>query len=299
MIWWTKSWNLITGCTKCSPACANCYAEVLHTQRHKALLAGKKMAPCYSTPFAMVRFHPERLTDPLHWRKPQMIFVGNMGDVFHEGVKDEWLDRLFAVMVLCPQHTFMLLTKRPERMQRFVSGMDTAHLAWMLNKDLSEAQIQANPHPWLLRNVLHGTTVWDQASMDETAKHMLKMPGGARLFLSIEPMLGPVVIPPDLLKLLGWVICGGETGAKARPMHPDWPRSLRDQCTSAGVPFFFKQWGEWAPWDFEYIDGARNVTGGRPHYKVDSFGAGEPKRVGTRKAGRVLDGQEWSEVPNG
>ena len=104
MIWWTKSWNPITGCTKCSPACDNCYAERLHTQRHKSLLAGKKMFECYREPFGSVRGFPERVSDPLHWRKPQRVFVGNMGDMFHEGVKEIWLDGIFAAMSMC-QHS--------------------------------------------------------------------------------------------------------------------------------------------------------------------------------------------------
>ncbi|MHC1701775.1 MAG: phage Gp37/Gp68 family protein [Humidesulfovibrio sp.] len=294
MIWWTESWNPIVGCTPISPACANCYAEKGHTKRHKAYLAGKlQNMPCYSTPFSTVRFLPERLDAPLHWRKPQRIFVCNMGDLFHPDVPDTWLDRIFAVMALCPQHEFMVLTKRPGRMQEY---LNFEYRRERIFKAADESD--AFNLGWPFGNVRFGATVWDQPSIDEAAKHLLKMPTGARLFLSVEPMLGPVIIPADLLARLSWVICGGETGKNARPMHPDWPRSLRDQCVAAGVPFMFKQWGEWAPWDFERTEGGFNKTNGRDHYKVDSYGRGEPKRLGKAKAGRVLDGRTWEEVPH-
>lgn len=338
MIWWTKSWNPITGCTPCSPACANCYAEALHTQRHKALLAGKKMASCYSTPFAMVRFHPERLTDPLHWKKPQMIFVGNMGDLFHDAVVSfAFLDRIFATMARCPQHTFMLLTKRPELVHEYLTFNNRFENVWMC------ARPNRIAHTWPLPNVWLGTTIWDQASADRAVPILLDTPAAKR-FVSVEPMLGPVDLTainmenegyysglyinslitstgnygetygqvPDWYGL-DWVICGGETGANARPMHPDWPRSLRDQCTSAGVPFFFKQWGEWEIASYEnghknpymefngaswvHNDGLVNGPSSKREDGREDTNPYAMVRVGTRKAGRVLDGQEWSEVP--
>lgn len=373
MIWWTKAWNPVIGCTKCSPACDNCYAEALHTQRHKALIAGKDIkAPCYSTPFAQVRRLPERLTQPLHWRKPQRVFVGNMGDLFHDAVVSfAFLDRIFATMARCPQHTFMLLTKRPELMHEYLTFNNRFENVWMCAKPNRIA------HTWPLPNVWLGTTIWDQASADRAVPILLSTPAAKR-FVSVEPMLGSVDLraayPEDFhycshcgwygsdtehcctmcdsgtpympdthgrcqnghdgyrteccpkcgedgryfafdsvhedseLKFaaLDWVICGGETGPGARPMHPDWVRSLRDQCQAAEVPFFFKQWGEWAVGaeDGEHRaiyltrDG-QDLFGMEEDDFAQHFDCSEVMlRVGKAKAGRVLDGQEWSEVPH-
>lgn len=359
--WWTKSWNPVIGCTKCSPACENCYAEALHTQRHKALLAGVPMSLCYAEPFGKVRFLSERLTEPLHWRKPQRIFVGNMGDLFHDAVVSfAFLDRIFAIMARCPQHTFMLLTKRPELMHKYLTFNNRFENVWMCAKPNRIA------HTWPLPNVWLGTTIWDQASADRAVPLLLSTPAAKR-FVSVEPMLGPVDLgrvgcertaEPDIFESnlqwwdalkggrwiadnfikgvesnleqfaysdsLDWVICGGETGKQARPMHPDWPRSLRDQCVGADVPFFFKQWGEWGPthenghgpvwWSFEnyvhYCNKAHThmskgdklicpdghvPTDGREDGK--SYPMYPTRRIGKAKAGRVLDGREWSEVP--
>lgn len=306
MIWWTKSWNPVIGCTPCSPACDNCYAEALHNQRHKALLAGKMMPDCYAQPFDQVRCLSERQAQPLRWRKPQRVFVGNMGDLFHENVADSWIFEIFAVMARCPQHTFMLLTKRPERMKQFVDETIANGMTW-------REGLTGRPLP----NVWLGTTIWDQASADRAVPLLLSTPAAKR-FVSVEPMLGPVPIEnylgwrgticpcccgsgqDDLSTCtcchgtgrygLDWVICGGETGPGARPMHPDWARSLRDQCQAAEVQYFFKQWGEWAPYDRGQIDSKTLAT----PCSLDS----PYVRVGTRKAGRVLDGRTWEEVPN-
>jgi protein gp37 len=370
MIWWTKSWNPIVGCTKCSPACANCYAEATHTMRHKALLEGKNIkGESYTQPFDQVRFLPERLENPLHWKAPQRIFVGNMGDLFHEDVEAFWLDRIFATMSLCPQHTFMLLTKRPDLMATYIRCLGERSKGWTL-----EDWRFPLPNVWL------GTTIWDQPSADRAVPILLNTPAAKR-FVSVEPMLGAVDLTPWLpgsyecaltcghregassrpevrcvqcgfqgadtyevwgagdtevcpecgagetepvcpecgtymvqehpdTQYLDWVICGGENGPGARPMHPDWARSLRDQCQSAGVPFFFKQWGEWVSFydrdidDPDWRDCPRcdvrteryvNLAGGHGFHgdRVHAM-----RRVGARKAGRVLDGREWSEVPS-
>ena len=340
MIWWTKSWNPVIGCTKCSPACDNCYAEALHTQRHKAKLAGAAMPLCYAEPFDQVRFLPERTWDPMRWRKPQRVFVSNMGDLFHQDVQDAWLDEIFEIMERCPQHIFMLLTKRPERMAEYLKE-------W---------------HP--LSRVWIGATIWDQASADRAVPILLSTPAAKR-FVSVEPMLGPVDLGPALdsswrrcrtcgaealaimdspecgcahpnyaepgepvadwvsLPALDWVICGGETGPRARPMHPDWPCKLRDDCEAAGVPFFFKQWGEWAYKDVDFsapyvphlscIDPqGRECALSRPkgdpwwilagndpwkHMDTRPDGVVSMLRVGHRCAGRVLDGRTWEELP--
>lgn len=366
MIWWTKSWNPVIGCTSCSSACDNCYAEALHTQRHKALLAGKDMAPCYSTPFAQIRRFPERLTDPLRWRTPQRIFVGNMGDLFHEGVPFAWLDQIFAVMALCPQHTFMLLTKRPERMAAYLARFSGAEEAKEMLMPLTQLPNRVGRGigtlGWPLRNVWLGTTIWDQASADRAVPILLSTPAAKR-FVSVEPMLGPVdlgqwigdydchacgnrfwagmdgcisagwhpregytdngapgcpycqhansgdatigqVVADDYAeRRLDWVICGGETGKQARPMHPDWPRSLRDQCQGAEVPFFFKQWGEFGEREVPgthtvYCHARRNFIDREPVGHEWNPDGKYMSKCGKGKAGRVLDGRTWEEVPH-
>lgn len=342
MIWWTKSWNPVLGCTKCSPACENCYAEALHTQRHKALLAGKKQAECYRKPFGQVQFLPERLEQPLHWKKPQRIFVGNMGDLFHEDVAGGWLDAIFTFMALCPQHTFMLLTKRPERMAKYINrfrkGEDWAdHLAdwadYLLGQEAECAvanSINEQLHEpfnvgWPMRNLWLGTTIWDQPSADRNLSDLFDTPA-AHYFVSYEPARGPVdftrVRTPagvtfDALAdhadsegpALNWGVFGGETGANARPSHPDWFRSARDQFLAAGVPFMFKQWGEWGdmPWRV-FAEKCGAITPDGQTYSPDAAafngeelpeGSSLRCRVGSRRAGRVLDGRTWEEVPNG
>jgi protein gp37 len=330
MIYWTMRCNPIVGCTKCSPACDHCYAERLHTQRHKALLAGKRMPECYSEPFDHVRFLPERLAQLQVGGEPQRFFACNMSDMFHSGVREEWQRAIFQAFAARPRHTFCVLTKRWRQMRDFITTHkpDYVHAAWPL------------PNVWL------GATIWDQASADRAVPVLLDTPAAKR-FVSVEPMLGPVDLGPGLdsswrrcrtcgaealalmdspecdcadpnyaepgepvadwvsLHALDWVICGGETGAKARPMHPDWPRSLRDQCQDAGVPFFFKQWGEWAPGE---EDGKHDhiiiTTSGADWDKLpmeelsrEMIRAKSMLRVGHRRAGRVLDGQTWEEVP--
>lgn len=325
MIWWTKSWNPVVGCTKCSPACANCYAETLHTQRHKALLAGKKQAECYRKPFGQVQFLPERLLDPLRWRGKQRVFTVNMGDPFHPDVTDAQLDQIVGIMACCWQHTFHLLTKRWERMHDYFAGLDAepdvadrlagavytatrsqdaeCHAANSINNLLATSHNVG----WPMRNLCLGATIWGQPSADRAVPILLSTPA-AKHFVSVEPMLGPVDLTHvrtasgitwDTLAdgtdaeglAIDWVICGGETGPGARPMHPDWPRRLRDQCQAAGVPFFFKQWGEW--WEYPYPNAKSFIVpkgngSGRKMY-----------RVGSRRAGRVLDGRTWEEIPNG
>lgn len=271
--WADRVWNPVTGCTKCSPACDNCYAE-----RMSKRLAGRFGYPA-DEPFR-VTLHEDKLFEPRFWANPARIFVGSMTDLFHPDVPFAWLDQIFATMGQCKRHTFLLLTKRPERMQEYLlQGCE-----------------------WRLPNVWLGTTIWDQASADRAVPILLSTPAAKR-FVSVEPMLGPVELGPrfrkslswsnySALDALNWVICGGETGPGARPMHPDWPRSLRDQCQAAGVPFFFKQWGEWSGILQRSLETriVPKADGSRSGWKMF--------RVGKKRAGRVLDGRTWEEVPN-
>jgi protein gp37 len=291
------SCNPIVGCTECSPGCANCYAARLASTRLRSTWQYKDLAvigdggvPRWN---GEVRFLPERLNEPRHWKKPRRIFVCDMGDLFHEKVHDEWIDQVFAMMVDCPQHTFQILTKRAERMRDYLRKVSVDQILQHV-RGLGAVLAMGNTLP----NVWCGVSVENQHFADERIPLLLETPAAVR-WISAEPLLGAVnlklwcrhreyddVVCPkcgdvrDRHGQLDWVVCGGESGPNARPMHPDWARSLRDQCQGAGVPFFFKQWGAYAPSDPTLRD-SRIV------------------RMGKKKAGRMLDGREWSEFPHG
>lgn len=289
--WATKTWNPITGCTKISVGCQNCYAE-----RMSKRLAGR-YGYDKDNPFK-VTLHPDRLGEPLKWRKPQMVFVCSMGDLFHKDVDRGFLCRMFDVMIVAEQHTFLILTKRPGHMKSFVGSC-----------------VHGVPS-----NIWLGVTAENQETANKRIPILLQIPAAKR-FVSVEPMLGPVnlynltlspethpglftVKPPDggwrtsalgnaLASNVDWVICGGETGPGARPMHPEWARSLRDQCVNAGVPFFFKSWG-----DYCYVDQMPRDTYAKLDAKANLAGHGDcekPWKVGKKRAGRLLDGREWNE----
>jgi protein gp37 len=259
-----------------SAACENCYAESIE-RRFSQKWYGEDWKPWTKANAAhSVRLHPERLEIPLRWREPRRLFVCSMGDLFHERVPEDFIVKVFAVMAKARKHTFQVLTKRAERMEMFVSTMSTHVRAEAKARGMrvrSQMQwIAADLWEWPLPNVWLGVSVENQRAADERIPHLLATPAAKR-FISIEPMLGPVDIQRWLdpkgapgycfdidnewwhdpgscsycRPTLDWVIVGGESGPKARPMHPAWPRSIRDQCQAAGVPFFFKNWGEWAP----------------------------------------------------
>ena len=234
--WTDETWNPVTGCTKVSPGCDHCYAERVTERFHGP------------GSFERVVLHPDRLDKPLRWRKPRKVFVNSMSDLFHEQVPDTFIGLVWQVMAETPQHTYQILTKRHARMRSFLNR-------W--------------PDP--LPNVWLGVSVEDQKWADIRIPALLDTPAAVR-FLSCEPLLGAVSLTrwlhggfgvagpwPDL----DWVIVGGESGPGARPMRPDWARSLRDECEAADVPFLFKQWG-----------------GIRP-----------------KAGGRELDGRTWDEYP--
>lgn len=296
--WADKSWNPMSGCSKVSPGCAHCYAE-----RMAKRLAGRCGYPA-DNPF-QVTLHPERLEEPLRWQKPSRIFVCSMGDLFHPLVPWAFTLDVWRIMEKCPQHQFMVLTKRPERMRLRVRDLVT----W--------------PNlPGILPNVWLGVTAENQQMADERIPLLLATPAAKR-FVSIEPMLGPVgltriqsnkhtvlnaldgcghysgpglsgqMLPSFLCNKLDLVILGGETGPGARPMHPDWARRVRDDCIEAGVPFFLKQHGEYLhesqlvrPHELWMYEKAR------PHLFDGHDGA--YIKVGKRAAGRLLDGREWN-----
>ena len=242
-----STWNPISGCTKVSAGCKHCYAETIANR-----FWGERK-------FAEVRCHPERLDLPLHWRKPRRIFVNSMSDLFHEDVPDKFIDRVFVVMALCPQHTFQILTKRPQRMHHYLSTFDWECVESPEVLTVSEDRVETSycTEPLPIPNIHLGVSVEDQATADERIPLLLQTPAAVR-WLSCEPLLSPVnigmylsrtnmpgfnLLPEfrDPLPGLDWIICGAGSGPHARPMDLDWARSLRDQCKIAGVPFFMKQ----------------------------------------------------------
>jgi protein gp37 len=234
--WTEHTWNPVTGCTKISPGCKFCYAEVL---AKRLQLMG---APGYQNGFK-ITLHPERLSDPLKRKKPTMWFVNSMSDLFHDRVPFEFVEKVFETIGATPQHRYQILTKRPDRMARFFATRPVPVNAWL------------------------GTSVEDVRYGLPRIQKLRSIPAAVR-FLSIEPLL------QDLgeidLSDISWVIVGGESGARARPMRPEWALSLRAQCRQANVKFFFKQWGTYGS------DGVRRSK---------------------RANGRLLDGEVWDQMP--
>jgi len=206
---WTEvTWNPVTGCSKISAGCANCYAERM-ARRLQAM--GQ---PNYARGF-QVTTHEQMVDRPLMWTRPSTVFVNSMGDLFHEDVPADFVSRVFATMDAAQWHTFQVLTKRSARLAALATDLPLPGNVWV------------------------GVSV-ESADYERRIDDLRRVPAAVR-FLSLEPLLGPL---PELdLTDIGWVIVGGESGPGARPVDPDWVREIRDQCLCAGVPFFFKQWG--------------------------------------------------------
>jgi protein gp37 len=279
-------------CEHVTTGCEHCYAE----RMNKRLGTGLPFKPGHRKDVDIF-LDEEMLAAPLRWRKPRMIFVCSMSDLFADFVKDGWIDRMFAIMALCRWHTFQVLTKRPERMLRHVTRPQFGN----------EVEI----FPWPLPNVWLGVSCERQPEADARIPLLLQTPAAVR-FVSAEPLLGLIDLRNyldgheehgvDMTRTVGsrvgccvawtppldWVIVGGESGPDARPMHPDWARSLRDQCAAARMPFFFKQWGL-------YIPGGQVVIASGRKYIIDD----ETKflAVGKKAAGRRLDGVEHNGMP--
>lgn len=226
---WTEStWNPVIGCTKVSPGCVNCYAERM-AKRLGAMAEGAKAKgqnPGRTANYLKVInrrgkwnntiFMDDSAVDaPRSWREPRTIFVNSMSDLFHPDVELDFIRRIFDTMNDCPQHTFQVLTKRPETAAEVSSVLNWTANIWM------------------------GTSVEDQRVVDRV-KHLQRIPAHVR-FLSVEPLIGPITRLP--ISKIHWVIVGGESGPGARPMQAEWVRTIRNRCVDRGVPFFFKQWG--------------------------------------------------------
>lgn len=238
--WTDATWNPVTGCTKVSEGCRHCYAMTF-AERFRGV-----PGHYFENGFDLT-LRPDKLDQPLNWKRPRKIFVNSMSDLFHERVPDDFIDQVFVTMALAPQHTYQILTKRPQRMLEWFSR-DPA--------DTDDALYPFRQKKWPLPNVWIGVSVENQKAADERIPLLIQTPAAVR-FLSCEPLLGPV----DLFRAEGlsggivneiefsahgnidWVIVGGESGRGARPMEEEWAINLRDQCQAAGVPFFFKQWG--------------------------------------------------------
>lgn len=356
--WSDATWNPVTGCTEVSPGCNACYAKTF-AERWRG-----KEGHYYQNGFDL-QLRPEKLDQPLRWRRPRRIFVNSMSDLFHDGVPGDYIINVFVVMAMASRHTFQVLTKRHGRMRSLLSAEGfydevLARLSILSYPDVHHVR-------WPLPNVWLGVSAENQQWADIRIPALLGTPAAVR-FISAEPLLGPINLhagwlsPPVTLQaattvedrarlaqfcreqaikaggwtpFLDWVIVGGESGRTPRPMHPQWARSLRDQCQAAGVAYLFKQWGEWAPapWKLERLPGEftldyknRSDAAGATHAftggmypqdgaLVENFmkldhaawsierddttppGAQGMRRAGKKNAGRELDGCTWDEYP--
>jgi protein gp37 len=331
--WTDATWNPVRGCAIVSKGCTNCYAmKQAHRSSgpggaYEGLTKMSKGGPVWT---GEIRTVPELLDQPLRWRRPRRIFVNSMSDLFHELVYFHHISRIWKTMASAPQHTFQILTKRPERMLEWFGKLSFEHNTIRGPGDEAPLVI-GHVDDWPLRNVWLGVSVEDQAAADERIPLLLQTPAAVR-WISAEPLLGPVEIfskatgdlrygsgDPYNPGSIDWIVAGGESGPGARPMHPDWVRSLRDQCAAAhdGVPFFFKQWGNWVECECEVhadergreatpitrIDGHRcedeammERMGERGFRCCRQHGT-EFVNVGKKIAGRTLDGHTHDGYP--
>ncbi|MEI5520728.1 phage Gp37/Gp68 family protein [Streptomyces brasiliscabiei] len=342
-----KTWNPIIGCDRVSPGCDHCYA--ISTARIREGNPNPKISAAFAGTAerteggvdwtGKVNLLDDRLTQPLRWKKPARVFVNSLSDLFHDAVPDEFIAQVFAVMAATPQHTYQVLTKRHGRMRSLLNRPsfrdNLAHLA-----------------AWPLPNVWLGCSVENQQWADLRIPALLDTPAAVR-FLSCEPLLGPVDLRAkgcpeavwdgpyrmrcglggdgeecsrhgEFSRLLPdglhWLIVGGESGPQARPMHPDWARSVRDQCEASGTAFFLKQHGEWQPLGplygdledtdeghmeavhLDVVEGKRVIQLESSGYIAEGHQPGDSRtwlmaRVGKKAAGRELDGRTHDDFP--
>ncbi|RWP88327.1 MAG: phage Gp37/Gp68 family protein [Mesorhizobium sp.] len=377
--WTDATWNPVVGCTIVSPGCTHCYAMGM-AARIEAMTAalqakGQTGAPHYNGTTRKVNGNtvwtgklamaPNHIVlEPLTWRTPRRIFVNSMGDLFHEDVPDDWIDQVFAVMALAPQHTFQVLTKRAKRMREYLTDPAVVRRVYKLVCEMTvelelfvaliaarEHEQKAPPAPriyldlWPLPNVWLGVSAERQQEADERVPSLLFAPAAVR-FISAEPLLGEInfrrislgisagtfIDHPEIREAeftidaltgaprsgipgLDLIIAGGESGPKARPMHPDAPRKIREDCAATGKAFFFKQWGAWGraaprpsgtPGKFAFANAGPHsdfwpaMVTPIDHYPrmIDLFGGSTVlEYVGKKAAGRLLDGVEHNAMP--
>lgn len=297
--WTDATWNPVTGCTRVSKGCDNCYIE----RTPPFWMNGRKFDKPGIGATTGVKLHPERLDQPLRWAKPRRVFVNSLSDLFHRDVSTDYIVDVFLRMWWANQHTFQILTKRPEIMRLKMPRIEEALRRVERDLVLTDAP---TPLTWPLPNVWLGVSVEDQDAAELRIPKLLDTPARVR-FLSCEPLLGPVQLRPEWMELelqafgngatlfphIGWVIVGGESGPNARPMHPDWARSLRDQCAEFYTPFHFKQWGEWAPHNVARPSASQLLAHGT-HWDgtVNAMAW-----VGKKRAGRRLDRRTHDQFP--
>lgn len=321
-----RTWNPVTGCSKISAGCDNCYAETI-AERFR----GKAAFPNGFD----VTIRANKVNDPLTWRKPTRVFVNSMSDLFHDEVDQAWIADIFGVMAAARKHTFQLLTKRHARMRHLLNDADWVKQvrSRAIGKGLPADQWQ-----WPLPNLWLGVSVENQQWADIRIPRLLQTPAAVR-FLSCEPLLGPVDLKQAVRTMgserghgltasyvhaggccerqlhgINWLITGGESGRKARPAHPAWFRTLRDQCAAADIPYFHKQNGEWADrtalapdvrvtaWDEKrvtYVHPADGRTQSHGQWGINDHLEEWAcvQRVGKKTAGRELDGREHNAFP--
>lgn len=271
--WTEATWNPWHGCHKVSQGCKNCYMF-----RDKARYG--------QDPNIVTRSKDATFYAPLKWNEPRTIFTCSWSDFFIEEA-DPWRDEAFGVMEMTPQHTYQVLTKRPDRMLDYIRDPQTP---------LRIAQRIEHPNSitWPLPNVLLGVSVEDRDTYLHRVPYLALTPGAVK-FLSIEPLLGDLgdlMLDGIFEGIYHWAIVGGESCPDARPMHGQWAIEIQQQCSATGVPFFFKQWGEWMP--LISADEASRFK----HAKMHEFEDGlRMVMVGKKRAGRLLDGREWNEMP--
>lgn len=354
--WADKTWSPIIGCDRVSPGCDSCYAistaRIRESNPHPSIataFAGTTQMTDHGIDWSgKVNLLGDRLTEPLRWKTGRKVFVNSLSDLFHKNVPDEFIAKVFAVMALTPQHFYQVLTKRHARMRSLLNRRDFAVAVrtemYVMDRDttLSVDEVWPLPNLWL------GVSVENQHWADLRIPALLDTPAAVR-WISAEPLLGPVDLKQAVRTMgserghgltasyvhagdccrkfhgIDWVVCGGESGPKARPMHPDWARGLRNQCAAASIPFLFKQWGTWgvdAPLDeqgrllntrrgmgvtvandgtvyqagdLSYPDGPRYGEAVRAgHDRAHLVGM---YRLGKKAAGRELDGRTHDEFP--
>jgi len=309
--YWDKAWSLVEGCTPVSEACDNCWLASISHRFHRVGEPKNDIGVFTDDRGSFngnVVFRPDRLNIPLKTKKPMVFAVWS--DLFHEAVPDEFIFEALKVMITrlwtrtIPRtdfrHTFLILTKRPERLINMLengANNNGVYLSFYLAQD----------------NIYFGVTAENQEQADKRISVLLQIPAAKR-FVSIEPMLGPMNITEyvdiekwyfseySMGKPLDLVILGGESGRNARPMHPDWVRDVRDQCQTAGVPFFFKGWGEWVDEFHPEAKPNQQKTSDRFVEIIQEAHGLDYKgqymcKIGAKKAGRLLDGQEWNNLP--
>lgn len=318
--WTDATWNAVRGCTRVSEGCRHCYAETVAGRfcgagmPYEGLIKQTSKGPRWS---GDVKFVKEHLLDPLRWKRPRRVFVNSMSDVFHEGFSFEQIAAQFAVMCAAPRHSFQVLTKRPARMREFfkwlTEGGDPDEMLMdslehiLARIDMSEGEavkIGRLIYPesgwasaYCAPHIMIGVSIEDQRAADERLPYMawLSSEFCFQTFVSCEPLLGAVELGA-YAEILDWVIVGGESGAGARPMQPEWARALRDECHEADTPFFFKQWGQWAPGaDGVMVRHARKADAGALLDGVEYRGwpqAVPGERLEWMEAGKLLDAHQ-------